>query len=59
MDLAELADASRIGVGWPRSALDPDTGRVNQFREVHYFSSSFLNSLVSSGTTSKRSATIP
>ena len=48
MNLAELVDASPAGVGWPRSskrgaallfsaesALDPDTGRVNQFRENH------------------------
>ena len=46
MNLAELVDASRVVVGWPRSskrrasllfsaesALDPDAGRVNQFRE--------------------------
>ena len=46
MNFAELVDAFRVGVGWPRSskrgasllfsaesALGPDAERVNQFRE--------------------------
>jgi hypothetical protein len=48
MDLAELVDGSHVRVGWPRSskrgasllfstksALDPDVGPVDQFRENH------------------------
>ena len=53
MNLAELVDASRVGVGWSRSskrgapllfsaesALDPRRETVDQFRENHQIPSS-------------------